>query len=140
MEIPLGNRVITFFVHCEIPVQRVDSSWLANQEIGRERGRLSWNPIRVKIIDLCGSDLNWEYDNDEVIHRLKDWFGNVSFGNSERTFKKNITVQQLDPTGVIIGTWLLMGAFPSNIIINQNDDTSYHTEFDLIYDHCNITI
>jgi hypothetical protein len=140
LQIPLGEELIEFFVNCERPLQRVDtfeSSWgFGDINRGRQMGRLRWDPMRVIFRDVVGVTTH-----SDAINALQSWIRSMSERQATRTYKKSITIQMLDPTGIVVESWNLVGAYPSSIQIdtdyNQYDHNILHDiEMDIVFDHC----
>jgi hypothetical protein len=84
-------------------------------------GSVRWDDLYLEFRDVLGSDF-------ESGQGLTEWFrtitestitGRQGYGGG---FKKNITVESLDPTGVTIEKWSLVGCMPTEL--------QYHQELD----------
>lgn len=126
MQIPLGDRMFIWDVAFEIPIRQ-----LMTNTLGRDgwmvRSRVEWQPIQVRFNQII------QGDEDLFISRFRNWV------ETER--KINISIQRIDPTGVVHDRWDIMGCFPSHL--NFNIDLEFYgwggTEMTLNYDYCNHT-
>lgn len=134
MEIPTPGGVTECFVNCEKPGYHVSHNRMNYMYETRDVvARYEWDPIRVIIRDVVG---NRQTSMGEVGRFLMEWFQDYSNGQYTRTFKRNVTIQMLDPTGVVVESWYLQGAFPTVVNFNNFfDDEDYaEIEFTLNYD------
>jgi hypothetical protein len=139
MEIPTPNGIVECWVNCEKPGynarhERMNYMYETHVLLGENvvASRYEWNPIRVIIRDLIGEDSTM----GEVGNFLMSWFQAYSNGQYARTFKRNVTIQMIDPTGVVVESWHLQGAFPTVVTFNDLsfDHTETELEFTLNYD------
>lgn len=90
----------------------------------RMPSRYNWTPITCKILDVVG--LNSSID------MFRDWMLSDSG-------KKQVRLQQLNPTGVVVEEWLLMGAFIQEMRHEMvYDNTVGDVEIRLHYDMATI--
>jgi len=89
--------------------------------------RLStWNPLEIKIVDIIGGS------EEEYYTLLRDWM----LGEN----KKTVSLEKVDPTGVVLDKWVLDGAF----IQEMNHEMVYDNTFGstiirLNYDYATLT-
>lgn len=86
--------------------------------------RSTWNPLEIKIIDIVTPS------PEEYYTFLRDWM----LGD-----KKTVSLEKIDPTGVVIDKWVLNGTF----IQEMNHEMVYDNTFGLTtirlnYDYANI--
>ena len=130
LEIPLNGGVVELLVQCsglQHTLNRNTTNHIVNT---------SWSPLEIKIIDVIGN-----IDPREIYRRLQEWFGDVSLDRDYTTFKRRITLSALDPTGVTIHKYDLIGCFPTVIRVSSDYDHDYHElfygiEMTLLFDSC----
>jgi hypothetical protein len=130
MEVPTPGGVTECLVNCEKPRLEIRSGY------GRDHWVVShseWTPIRVIIRDVIGPRQN------EVYRFFMDWAQSVN-QQDIRTYKRNITLKMMDPTGLIVELWHLHGSFPTNITLNDfTHENHSEMEITLNYDFCNFS-
>ena len=89
--------------------------------------RSTWNPLDIKITDIIGGGGSEE----ECYTFLRDWMQGEN--------KKTVSLEKVDPTGVVIDKWVLNGTF----IQEMNHEMVYDNTFGLTtirlnYDYANI--
>jgi len=80
-------------------------------------GRLEWEEIRLTFKDPIGPSASQE---------LMEWFrlhaesvtGRMGYAAG---YKKDIELEMLDPTGVVVEKWILQGCFITNLNFNELD-------------------
>jgi hypothetical protein len=80
-------------------------------------GRFEWNELRVTFKDPIGPSAS---------QALMEWFrlhaesvtGRMGYAAG---YKKNIELEMLDPTGVVVEKWILEGCFITDINFNELD-------------------
>lgn len=129
MEFPLGDRMFSCFVDCELPSVRMNHqySWGGVSHINNE-----WQPILVVLKDCVGDE-----DNTYLFHqRIREWLNRYQqYGG-----KINTTIFRLDSTGVVTDRWDLRGCFISDIHFSQTLDGDHKIEITLHYDYCNLNL
>jgi hypothetical protein len=103
--------------------------------------RHRWEPIEVRIIDPIGVESSTQI--------LMEWVRSYSTSMTGRqgyasNYKKNITLEQYDPTGIIVSKWDLHGTFISSASFNAAwDDFDYQgSDFNITinFDYANLII
>ncbi len=98
-------------------------------------GMYEWNPITVKLLDPIGPSaaqamMEWvRLHAEEVTGRMGYAAG----------YKKDIELEMLDPTGVVIEKWLLIGTFLTNVdfgSLSYDDDKLADIKATLRPDYC----
>ena len=80
-------------------------------------GRFEWNEIRVTFKDPIGPSAS---------QALMEWFrlhaesvtGRMGYAAG---YKKNVDLEMLDPTGVVVEKWILQGTFITDLNFNELD-------------------
>ena len=72
-------------------------------------GSFKWNPISVKLLDPIGPS---------AAQAMMEWIRTIAESVTGRMgyaagYKRNVDLEMLDPTGVVIEKWLLVNAFPT---------------------------
>jgi hypothetical protein len=132
MELPTSNGITECLVNCERP-QTIRRS----HNLYGGVGDTTWNPIRVIIRDIIDEDSDDDYPGlNSVGNFIYNWYRSYNDGQYARTYKKNLTIKMVDPTGIIVETWFLMGSYPSIISFNDwfNEVGVSEIEFTLNYD------
>jgi len=128
MELPMGDVLGLLEVDAEKPqaqVETIDLPWRAAEGLPPRtmRGRTVLQPIRIRFRDgINVSEI-------ELQNSIWDWVDNGG--------KKNICINTLDPTGVEIERWNLIGCFHTEVdyhFIGENDEQQY-LELTLHYDY-----
>ena len=131
MELPMGDVLGLLKVDSEKPQSQVEK---INLPVGMYpedfprtmRGREVFQPIRIRFRDgINVSEI-------ELQNSIWDWVDNGG--------KKNIRINTLDPTGVEIERWNLIGCFLTEVgyhSIGENDEQQY-LELTLRYDYFTI--
>jgi hypothetical protein len=130
MELPSPNGVIECWVNCEKPSLEV-SREIPFMNTSTFIPRQEWQPIRVILRDAVSDD----DDYDTVVREIMNWSGAVSNGQRPSTYKKNVTIQMIDPTGITVESWHLIGSFPSAVMMRNEYDDRIEVELTLHYDH-----
>lgn len=131
MEVPTSMGVAELWVNCERPTLET-SREIPFMNSTTFIGRHEWQPIRVIFRDIVGDG-----DINSVIREVMDWSGSVSSGQYARTYKKNVTIHMVDPTGIYVESWHLVGAFPTAVMMTQPDfDDTIEFELTLNFDRC----
>ena len=128
MELPMGDVLGLLKVDSGIPIMLVEGVALPigmyHEDFPRTtRRRLTPQPIRIRFRD--GINVT-EIELQDSIWNWVDTLG-----------KKNICIKTLDPTGVEIERWDLIGCFPTEVSyqnIGENDEQQY-LELTLHYDY-----
>lgn len=84
-------------------------------------GRFKWNPINVKFRDPIGPSAS---------QALMEWVRLCAESVTGRMgyaagYKKNVDLEMLDPTGVVVEKWIIEGAFLSSV---NFDSLSYKSD------------
>jgi hypothetical protein len=84
-------------------------------------GRFKWNPINVKFRDPIGPSAS---------QALMEWVRLCAESVTGRMgyaagYKKNVDLEMLDPTGVVVEKWIIEGAFLSSV---NFDNLAYNSD------------
>ena len=84
-------------------------------------GRFKWNPINVKFRDPIGPSAS---------QALMEWVRLCAESVTGRMgyaagYKKNVDLEMLDPTGVVVEKWIIEGAFLSSV---NFDSLAYNSD------------
>jgi len=83
----------------------------------------TWNPLEIKIIDM------FLFEHDYTF--LRDWM--------QRGEKKTVSLEKIDPTGVVIDKWVLYGTFIQEMHNEMvYDNTLGPTTIRLNYDYATL--
>jgi len=89
--------------------------------------RSTWNPLEIKITDIIGGGGSEE----ECYTFLRDWM--------QRGEKKTVSLEKIDPTGVVIDKWVLYGTFIQEMHNEMvYDNTLGPTTIRLNYDYATL--
>jgi len=92
--------------------------------------RYTWNPLEIKIIDIIGGGGSEE----EYYTFLRDWM------QGGENIVWCISLEKLDPTGVVIDKWVLRGTFIQEMNHEMvYDNTFGPTTIRLNYDYATLT-
>ena len=86
----------------EIPYMNT-STWVA--------GRSKWSTIEVKFIDVIGPSTTQKIMEWVRLH-AESVTGRMGYAAG---YKKNVDLEMLDPTGVVVEKWILEGTFLSSV-------------------------
>lgn len=88
--------------------------------------RSTWNPLEIKIVDIVTPS------PEEYYTFLRDWM----LGEN----KKTVSLEKIDPTGVVIDKWVLDGTFIQEMNHEMvYDNTFGSTTIRLNYDYATLT-
>lgn len=98
-------------------------------------GRFNWDPIQVKFKDPIGPS---------AAQALMEWFrlhaesvtGRMGYAAG---YKKNVDLEMLDPTGVVVEKWILVGCFLTDLNfgeLNYSQDELATIDATLRMDRC----
>ena len=78
-------------------------------------GRFNWDPITVKFRDPIGPS---------AAQALMEWVRLCAESVTGRMgyaagYKKNVDIEMLDPTGVVVEKWIMYGTFMTDVNFNQ---------------------
>ena len=98
-------------------------------------GRFNWNPISVVFRDPIGPSaaqalMEWVRLHAESVT------GRMGYASG---YKKDIDLEMLDPTGVVVEKWILYGTFLTDVNFNNlaySDDGVAHINATLRMDRC----
>lgn len=95
----------------EIPYMNT-STWVA--------GRYKWNTIEVKFIDVIGPSTTQKVMEWVRLH-AESATGRMGYAVG---YKKNLVLKALDPTGVEVEKWTLIGCMIQSVNFGDNDYSS----------------
>jgi hypothetical protein len=106
LEIPFESGVEEFFVTGNRPTmvqaREIPNTW--------QRGHMSWGDLYIELRSAHTEELTgW------LNRTLMDVTGRQSYGN----IKKNMTLRMMDPTGIAIESWHMMGCLPTEVNYSQ---------------------
>ncbi len=133
LDITLNDRQYTCFVNSETP--RMSTDWTGmrfNNMRAQILPRIEWRPIQVRLRDIVNRDL--ESFKDDL---RTSYMRNMT--SRQPMYKSNATLQMIDPTGVVVESWILVNCFISQISIDYEPiygGSQPVYEFTLNYDHC----
>ena len=78
-------------------------------------GRFKWNPISVKFRDPIGPSATQALMEWVRLH-AESVTGRMGYAAG---YKKDIDIEMLDPTGVVVEKWILYGTFMTDVNFNQ---------------------
>ena len=78
-------------------------------------GRMRWDDLYLEIRDYIERE-------DGSGRGLTEWFQGITGRSGYGGFKKTVTVEMLDPTGIAIEKWTLIGCMPTEIRYHQDMD------------------
>jgi hypothetical protein len=73
--------------------------------------RHEWDPLTVEIYDYIGEDSNPGYIRDWMMSHTEIITGRHGYASD---YKRNVELEKMDPTGMVIERWTLEGAFISS--------------------------
>jgi hypothetical protein len=111
LQTPFRDGLLYSWVRAERPSMTMDIEhtvfgFREHTHMGRQR----WGDIYM---EFYGSD-DWDM--------LREWVQHSTDGRQGS--KKNLSLQLLDPTGVVIEDWHLIGAFPTELRLHDDFDTT----------------
>jgi hypothetical protein len=100
-----------------------------------------WEPI----------ELNFGHWTDEnLINVIQEWFGAVNTPppqqgyqaavDHSRTYKRNVTIQMLDPTGIVVETYVFRGCYPVSMTLDSPYDETPELSVTINTDNCELIL
>lgn len=130
MELPTPGGITECFVNCERP-NLMDRDHGFDDEFWSIQPHM-WEPIRVNIRDVIG-------DNQQRVGEfLMEWFQEFHSVRPPGTYKKDVVIRVVDPTGVVVESWYIQGSFITTFTVSPMDYNinEIEMEFTLSYDNC----
>lgn len=101
---PSNGQIGQFFVRIDSPPALMYGGFDVHT---LARTRTEWHPITIKIMDTVGPTAPEFFRDWMVSHTETITTGRMGYGGN---YKRNIQLERLDPTGVVIEKWVLTGA------------------------------
>ena len=99
-------------------------------------GRMEWQPLEIKIVDVIGENSSVDYFRDWMMEGCDYATGRQGY---VRDYKKHIELSKLDPIGSVIEKWELNGAQIQTLNHEiVHDRTRGEIEMLIIYDNAHI--
>jgi len=80
-------------------------------------GKYKWESIDIKLIDVIGPSTSTQVMEWVRLH-AESLTGRMGYAAG---YKKNIELEMLDPTGVVVEKWILEGTFITDLNFNELD-------------------
>lgn len=119
LRVAFETGIAEFWTTFARPTQRQDRNEIPFMSTSTwQRGRMVWDDVYLEIRDYIGDDSQ---------EKLMEWIRSYSTTVTGRQtyangYKKDVEVEMIDPTGIVVEKWVLQGCMPTEFRFHQEMD------------------